>query len=455
MTWFSVLKQRSQIPNTSCKNLLPWLVGLISLWLASSFLALALAAPQALLADKNATIDLTRIGEYWIDTTGALKPEAVAASSTAIWRVGPVSGIYPLLPGQALWLRFSVLHLSDTSHWLLEIPYAALDRASLFTFAANGSYQGQHSGDLIANSRWALPQRHAVMEIETSVGLPQEYLLRLENAQGFSAPIKLIATDNLLRAEQGVSLLLGIYFGVSILGIIVGMTGLVLLRDWAYFFYAKCALLIGLTQAASTGIGSLYVWPNSPAWADRSLVVLGMLALVSFLLLNAKIIYLAQRSRRLDNFVWAVAAVGAGLCAAAFYTDSGKRLALAIPYLIMVLCLIVGINAWGRRHGDRFGLWLLISALPLVVASAMAVARYAQWISLSLLTEHSWLASMALQQIVMLAALFRRSQQRRENLRRIAGVDRIDPATGLINEYVFTHAGPIRAAQTPKRCHAD
>jgi two-component system, sensor histidine kinase LadS len=438
MTCFFLANKFVGLPEFHVKTLLHWLCWTVFLWLSSSLMAIAAATPQAVLSEKGVTIDLAKLGEYWIDTSGTLKPEEVAANSTATWRVGPASGIYPLLPGQALWLRFNVLHLSDSSHWLLEVPYAALNRASLFTTDARGGYQAQHAGDLIANSAWALPQRHIVMEIETSLGIPTEYLLRLENAQGFSAPIRLISTDKLLRSEQGMSLILGAYFGIAFLGVIVGLAGLVWLRDWAYFFYAACALLIGLTQAASTGIGSLYLWPNSPLWADRSLAISGILAVASFALLNAKIISLAQRSRRIDAFVWALAIVGLGLCAALFTTDSGLRLALSTPYVLLMVLVVVAINLWAWRHGDRFGIWLLVSALPFMLAIALVLARVAQWIPLTLYTEQSWLGGMALQQIVMLAALFNRSQQRRENRRRIAGVDRIDPATGLINEHVFS-----------------
>jgi diguanylate cyclase (GGDEF)-like protein len=44
---------------------------------------------------------------------------------------------------------------------------------------------------------------------------------------------------------------------------------------------------------------------------------------------------------------------------------------------------------------------------------------------------------MALQMPAMLVVLVLRSQQRRENRRRIQGLDRVDPSTGLINEQVF------------------
>ena len=68
---------------------------------------------------------------------------------------------------------------------------------------------------------------------------------------------------------------------------------------------------------------------------------------------------------------------------------------------------------------------------------SLAVARYLQWLPLSLLTEHAMLASMAFQLVSVVAVLAARSQHKRANRRRIQGLDRIDPATGLINQPVF------------------
>ena len=382
-------------------------------------------------------------GEYLIDSSGKLSAvqiaaNQIAANTSAVWQKGPVRGIYPLLPGQALWLRFSVVQMVDDKHWSLEIPYAALDRAELFKLSADGSMSTQQAGDLIANSAWTMPQRYTVMAIETTVGQATAYLLRLENAQGFSAPIRLVAVSKLLRGEQGLSLFLGAYFGVSLLGVLVGMVGLLWLRDSAYLFFMASAALVGLTQAAASGYGGMHLWPSSPTWADRSLSVLGLSAVISFVLLNAKIVYIKQRSRRLDSGIWVFAALGLALCAALLVTDSALRIALSLPFLLAAVLLMIGINAWAWRHGDRLGLWILVSFIPFFLAIGLAALRFVQWIPLSFFTEQSWLASLALQQVAMLAALLTRSQQRREIARRIAGVDRIDPATGLINDHVFS-----------------
>ncbi len=98
---------------------------------------------------------------------------------------------------------------------------------------------------------------------------------------------------------------------------------------------------------------------------------------------------------------------------------------------------MLGINLWAWRRGDRFGGWLLLAAAPFALSLALAIGRYLQWLPLSFATEQAALASMALQMPAMLAVLILRSQHRRENTRRIQGLDRVDPSTGLINESVF------------------
>ena len=421
-----------------CKPFSPLL--LLALTLAAmlgSGIATSVQAAAIELATNIDEVDLVSASEYRIDSSGKLTAVNIAADNTANWQKGPARGIYPLLPGQALWLRFSIVEVLDGKHWSLEIPYAALNRAELFKLNVDGTTTTQLAGDLVANSAWTTPQRYPVMAIETTAGQITPYLLRLENPQGFSAPIRLVGTDKLLRGEQGLSLFLGAYFGISLLGLLVGGFGLLWLRDTAYLFSAACAALVGLTQAAISGFGGMYLWPNSPAWADRSLVVLGVLAIISFLLLNAKIVYLSQRSRRLNLGVCVAAGLGLIVCAALLVTDSALRISLVLPFLLGAVLLTMGINLWAWRHGDRFGLWILISFIPFFLTVGLAALRYVQWVPLSFFTEQSWLASLALQQVAMLAALFARSQQRRENARRIAGVDRIDPATGLINQHVF------------------
>lgn len=91
-----------------------------------------------------------------------------------------------------------------------------------------------------------------------------QYLLRLDNAQGFSAPIRFVNARFVLRIEQKTTLFLGFYFGMAVLGCGIGLMGVLWLRDRAYLYYATRSALLGLTLAAITGAAALHLWPDSP-----------------------------------------------------------------------------------------------------------------------------------------------------------------------------------------------
>ena len=395
------------------------------------------AAPLVDLNPVKQPIALGDAGEFWIDVGAQLQPAQIISNADIAWQTTPASGIYPLKPRQALWIKFTVPPSQDSERWVLEIPYPALDHAALFTQAPSGLMTEQKAGDLLAVNRWQTPHRYPLMVISFNPQQATQYLLRLDNAQGFSAPIRFVNARFVLRSEQKTSLFLGFYFGMAVLGCGVGLIGLLWLRDRAYLYYGVSSALVGLTLAAITGVAALHLWPNSPDWADRSLVVLGTLALISFTLLNATVVSLAERSKRLNQLVWAIALMGLVLSVALGVTDSALRLKLIVPYLLLVIAVVLCVNLWAWRHGDRFGGWLLLSATPFPITWAIAIARYLHWIPQSFATEQGGLASMVFQLPALLTVLILRSQQRRENRRRIMGLDRIDPATGLINEHVF------------------
>ena len=61
-------------------------------------------------------------GDYWIDEQIKLEAAQVANQGGLAWNSTPTRGIYPLQPGQALWIRFTVPPAPDMERWLLEIP---------------------------------------------------------------------------------------------------------------------------------------------------------------------------------------------------------------------------------------------------------------------------------------------------------------------------------------------
>ena len=407
---------------------------------------LALLALTSLDAHARTVLDLdTRTqpvalqdwGDYWIDPSGKLTADQVAGGADLAWQPTHPEAIYPVTAGSALWVRFTVPPAPDAERWYLEVPYPAINRASLYTPDGADQWREQRAGDLVAVSQWPVPHRHPLLPIALSAEQPTRYLLRLENGHAFRASLQFISEGRLSASEQRVSLILGLFFGLTGLAALVSALSAVSLRDSAYGFYALSVALLGLTLANLTGIAGLHLWPNSPWWNDLAPCILPLLTASATLLFISAAVALPERWRRLHRLIVGLALLGVLLAAALVWLPAALRRDLFVPMLWLLRLSGLLLLAWAWRRGDRFAPWLLLACLPMLAASGWSLAANAGLAPFGFLTRYGMQLSVALYLPVVMLVLMLRSQHRRENTRRIHGLDRIDPATGLINGHVF------------------
>ena len=375
-------------------------------------------------------------GDYRIEQSSRLTAPEVADSQTG-WQPTNQRAIYPLTTGDELWIRFTVPPAPDAERWYLEVPYPSINRVSLFTYDSAGQWNEQRAGDLVAVGKWPVPHRHPLMPITVSAEVPTKYLLKLENGHPFSAPLQFVSESYLSQSEQRVSLILGIFFGLIGLAAIVSVLSAISLRDSAYGFYAATVTLIGLTEAAITGIAGLHLWPYLPWWNDVSASVLPTLQLAITLMFISAATALPERSIRLHRSLLAVALLGVAVAVALAIVPTEQRVKLFTSYVFLPQLLGVYALVWAWRRGERFAPWLLLGISPVMAAALYLMARNADMVPISFLTQHGTQLGVAIEIPIIMLILMLRSQQRRENTRRIQGLDRVDPATGLINGHVF------------------
>lgn len=416
------------------------------LGLAISLLMGSLLALTSLDARSRTVLDLdTRTqpvalqdwGDYWIDTTGQFTPVQVANTADIPWKQTRSEAIYPVTTGQSMWVRFNVPPAPDAERWYLEVPYPSINGASLYTLDGAGQWNEQRAGDLVAVNQWPVPHRHPLLPIALSAEVPTQYLLRLENGHAFSAPLQFISEGRLSYSEQRVSLILGIFFGLTGLAALISALGAVSLRDAAYGFYALCVTLLGLTQATVTGIAGLHLWPALPGWSDVSTSVLPMLTISATLLFISAATSLPERSRRLHWLMVGQAVLGTLTAVLLAVLPAASRMDVFIPITLLLEFSGMLVLAWAWRRGDRFAPWLMLAYVPVLAAGGWMLARNAELVPIGFLTQHGMQLGVALHLPIVMLVLMLRSQHRRENTRRIQGLDRVDPATGLINGHVF------------------
>ena len=407
-------------------------------------LLLALTSPEA---RSRTLLDIGTLAQpvglhnwaaYWIDTSGSLEARQVANDQSIPWQPTNATLIYHVTSGQTVWVRLSMPPAPDFERWYLEVPYAALDRASFYTPDGAGRWNEQRAGDLTAVSQWPVPHRHPLLPIALSANTPIQYLLRLENGHAFNAPLRFVSEGRLSYSEQRVSLILGIFFGLTGLAALISALSAVSLRDSAYGFYALCVTLMGLTQASITGIAGLHLWPNWPWWNDISASVLPMLSLSATLLFISAAVALPERSRLLHRLMTGLATAGLVATLSVAWVPAGSRMGLVVPSLLLLELSGIFALVWAWRRGDRFARWLLLSYLPVMLTGTFTLASATGWLAIDFYTQYGMQIAVALNLPVVMVVLMLRSQHRRENIRRIQGLDRMDPSTGLINGHVFS-----------------
>ena len=376
-------------------------------------------------------------GDFWTDNTGKLTAPQVSALTDTRWQPTQAHTIYPLSVDQALWIRFTVPPAPDAERWYLEVPYPSINRASLYTLDTAGQWSEQKAGDMVPVARWPVPHRHPLLPIAVSAEVPTKYLLRLENGHSFGTQLRFVSESRLNYSEQRVSLILGIFFGLIGLAVVVSVLSALSLRDPAYGFYAASVTMMGLTQATATGIAGLHLWPNSPFWNDVSTSVLPTLELAVTLMFVSAAVSLPERSARLQRLFVGIALLGLVTAVALALVPIDVRMRVLMSYVFLPQLLALATLAWAWQRGDRFAPWLMVGFAPVALAAACISARNIGWLPVSFLTTHVAQIGAAIELPILMVILMLRSQQRRENIRRIQGLDRVDPSTGLINGHVF------------------
>ena len=220
-------------------------------------------------------------GQYWIDHTGRATPDEVMRLPDTAWQATRSDHIFPLHTlADMVWIRFRTAPIGSTHwHWYLEIPYANLDRATLFIQADDGRWTQQDAGDALPVAEWPLPHRQPLLQLRPKADAPVVHLLRVDHANPTSVPVLVTEERQLLRRERNVSVGLGVYFGIAALAVLVALSSAWRGRDLAFVLYALFTLLTALSAASLSGFAGLVLWPRHAAWNHHAATVLPLLTL--------------------------------------------------------------------------------------------------------------------------------------------------------------------------------
>lgn len=381
-------------------------------------------------------VELLDWGDYWIDPSGSLSVDDV--QKQAKWQPTRSTSFYELEAGHALWLRFSVPAVPETDRWYVALPDPSLRRATLFGRAIDGGWSSQSAGVLIPVGRWPVPHRYPLLPVTVSAESPLQYFMKIENARAFHAEPTFVSDSTFTQREHRASLLLGMYFGLACLAAGTALINARIQRDAAQAFTAIAILAFAVWQFAFTGLGGMHLWPQFAGWNEFSSDSLCYIAVGASVWAYSAISSMAERSRAFGRYLAALTVLAVPLAATTPVVPATVRPWLVLAYSCAGLFACTLALWWAARRGDRHAPALLAASVPVLAGVAMHVGGRLGWSRDEFLAVHALQIGTVLQWPILLLLLMLRGERRRENRRRIQGLDRVDPATGLVNDYEFS-----------------
>ena len=415
--------------------------GLALVLLALGSAALAGPPPAVIELDARVrpVVPLPGHAQFWIDSSGQLDIDAVVRQGDALdWRPVVDEARYPL-DGQVLWFRLRARQQSAPQRWFIELMDSGIDRAVLYQRSGDGAWHRQEAGDAVPVPHWPVPGRLPTFSLTTKTEAPVDYWLRVEHARvAYSAPIRLISGTPLAVSRDQEQFLLGGYFGLLAMVLMMALALSIAWRDRLMIGYAAYVASVGITQLAQLGTGAQYVWPYWDGWNRLSTFVAPSLSAVVGLLFIRMLTEPARSSVWLDRAVLAVAALTTTLVLLDIAVPLGATYRLIGDVLLLLALVAVCMALAWRRSPDRHLRLAILGFMPMLLLALFPLARTLGLIATSGLTRYGLAIGAALEMPILLYAIATGVASRREARVRAAASATTDALTGLANLRVLT-----------------
>jgi two-component system, sensor histidine kinase LadS len=376
---------------------------------------------------------------YFLDATGQKTVEQVEQMQAV--EFASFSPERPIaIKNGALWLRFSATNQTNQLGWRLIVPMATVDDVSLFNRSADGQWIKQLGGDTRPISTWAQPGRYPSFVLSDDRGRAVDYFLQVRHERGLYSMLPRVMSEKaFITSRQNEHTVLGMYFGLAVLVVILALSRGLVYRDSGFASYALYVALLALSIATISGISGLYLWPEWPI----STVISPLLS-TSTSAAGCWFVRVVTRPKRfsrwLDRALMALMVISPLSGVLAVFQPSGLAYTIySAVVLISTSALLLTIVAalWQRDHDSR---WVALGFFPIVIAVFIPVLRNFGLIPASSLTELSIPIASAIEVVILFYGLHRRVSQPRSVATRMTKLLQIDPLTGLhTRQVVINH----------------
>ncbi len=436
---------------------LSWLGPVLTLCLGLWFTPALLAAPMppVIQLDETASeVALAGSSQFFLDPSGRLGPDDIEAQQAQLpFAPRPAGHTVVMSESEALWIRFSARVPNAAIHWQLLVALPGVDEVALFYRDARGNWVTQRAGDRLPQSQWPLRGRQPALSLDTETGRDVTYLLRVQHERvPFSAPLFLQTPTVTTEQSQRAQFLLGAYFGLAALAVLVATANALVYRDRAFGTYAFYVGAMALAQAGMTGVGGLLFWPEWPGLNNPVTFFMPMLAGATGAWFVRTVAAPRQYSTLLDQLATGVILILLGVAGVDMLRPSTIGFELSTNLLVLSMALVMVLLSLAIARGDFYSRWIAVGFTMVLLGGALPVARNFGLMPSGFLSEYGLMLGSALEMPLLFYALSHRLSRQTESRARARALAVTDPLTGLASRrklLVQLHGALARARARP------
>ncbi|MCG8669652.1 MAG: diguanylate cyclase [Pseudomonadales bacterium] len=324
------------------------------LWLAS-LLVLYLLSDQVFASEVN----LAESTDFFFDVENQYTiDDVVAMPKSMLWQSNSRNTLHLGFSESTLWLRIRINETFAQSPGLVEIAWPFLDRVEAFWVENENARQQISSlgvqGDHVPRNAHFLEHRYFIFPLPGDNKYDGTLYLKINSSSSLILPIWLRDPQGFYKKETGYQIFLGFFFGVLAIILIYNAGMWFYIRDRIYLYYVGYSAFLCIYIGSLTGLGTQYIWGNSPGFSDVALLlgvlgsfIFGSLFVDSFLDFKKNNRF-AHRAVKVAIVIYALIVLTYLFTSEAFVTPIGQSLGIVAS----VFAYIIGIWEWRKGNPD-------------------------------------------------------------------------------------------------------
>jgi diguanylate cyclase (GGDEF)-like protein len=403
-----------------------------TLCLSQCWHAAALASVPAAPVEVDATLtrlELTPRIELLEDPGGAMDLRAVQAATG--FRPVPANGLKIGFSRSAWWARVRLANASTRERPLvLRQNYPLMDYVTLWSPQPDGSWRSVQTGDRRDFGTREYDHRDFLFNLSLPPASTQDYYLRFASSGPIDIALELYEPHALVSALGREQLAFGAYFGAFLSLVLYNLVIFLVVRDRAFFYYLLYAISYGLYFSAYNGLSFQLLWPQSPTWANTSLLVLLSLTLFFGMQFTRQFLDAAARSPRLDRFGLALQALSAIGLVASFFLGYAQLIQPMALLTVLVTVTIIALGTVSLLSGYKPARYFMLAWALLLAGVMMNLLKTFGVLPHNLLTANGLQVGSLCEMVLLSLALGARVNEMQRQ-------SRTDALTKLFNRRFF------------------